>query len=154
MNPIKNVVNWFKELWTNIETNYPMVAGFLTTLFSPIQMIIDGFKWLINNGGNFLGTILDSIGDWTGGVADWFEEAEKETENYYNAKSGVSTNTNEEVYKTIGSKNVTKPTETKIDNSVTIPGGVTIIQQPGQDGTDLANDFIGGLQRNLSKSGK
>ena len=143
--PIKQVIGFFNQMWTNIQNNYPNVAKFLKFMFAPILMVVDGVKWLINNGGNFLAGFLDKAGSWLGGVADSAEKTESDMEKAYKAKYA---NRFEKV-----STPVSNTSSNDNSTNLTIPQ-VTIIQQPGQDGEGLATDFMDNLKNKLGKSGK
>lgn len=160
---IKPVKELFVNMWTSVTEGARAFINLVFEKFPFIKTIFEGIRdvwkqikdfimniWNKITDSNFVQGLL-KIGEKISGLfGDAGEDFEKKmVDKYGTAKE------KEQMYSTIGKTQNTPKVENKTtNNNLTIPGGVTIVQQPGQNGQDLANDFMGGLQNNMGKMGK
>jgi len=161
VNPIKK---WFSEMWDTVKEKalnfINMVTErfpFLVTIFEKIRDIWSSISDFFSNiwekiaNSTFIQNILDKAIGLTDAFQDGGQAYEEAMLDKYGEDKNDFYNKNKEYYENIGAaqSSIDNRNQTKVD-----VGGVTIVQQEGEDGTKLAEDFMEGLQNNLGKEGK
>ena len=156
--PINSIIETFTGLWAHIQENYPTIAKYLKMAFAPIQAIIDGFMWIKDKGGNFIGTIMGKIGDWTGGLADKAENYERDVvmnegsredkDKYWDSNYQQ----NEKYYAKQNSGGTDDRIAEGSRTEVNQPQ-INIYQKDNEDSEGLGRRVVEEMQREIAKSG-
>lgn len=159
---IQPMKKFFIDMWNSITDKATKFISLILTKFPLIKLIFEGIRTVWKGISDFIMNIWTKITDssfiqgilkvWEG-VSGAFGNAGQDFEKSMTKKYG--TPDEKAKYQAIGKSAITPSIDSKTThNNINFPGGVTIVQQPGQNGQDLANEFMNGLQNNMGKMGK
>lgn len=152
------VINLFTNLWNFAKESAKSFVDFITDKFPFLIPVFESIKNIWESIFTVVKKVIDYIKDsWVfkqlasmiEGVKDIFSEDTPMEVSY----KPTTTSTNDYYKKSSQTNYVERPVEEKTEYNFSIPQ-ITINQLPGQTGQDMGNDFMQGLQQNLSRTGK